>query len=116
VAAVLSKNRTNALVVLDPWEVRVAMVAPTATVRRALLRERPGAVAANRVLPWLRRREFNIVPVSLSDRAASRPALPELRRFAGTRHEKLIASALALADEALNYALHEQLVSQDRSR
>ena len=115
-AAVLSQNRKNVLVVLDPWEVRVAMIAPIATIRLALLRERPTAVATNRNWPWLRRADVEIVPYAPTDPKVPRPDLPELRRFAGSKHEKLIGQSLALADQALTHALHEQLISQNRSR
>ena len=116
VAAVLSENRKNVLVVIDPWEVRVAMIAPVATIRLALLRERPTAVAANHIWPWLRRAEVDLVPVAPTDPKVPTPDLPELRRFAGSKHEKLIGQALALADQALTHALHEQLISQNRFR
>jgi hypothetical protein len=96
--------------------VRVAMVAPIATIRTALLRERPTAVATNRLWEWLRRTELDVVLLAPTGPRVSRSDLPELRRFAGTRHEHLIASALALADAALTHALHEQLNPQNRSR
>jgi hypothetical protein len=116
VAAVLTQNHRNVLVVIDPWEVRVAMVAPIATIRIAFLRERPTAVATNRLWSWLRRAEVDVVPVTSTEPKAPRADLPELRRFAGTKHEQLVASALALAAQALTHTLHEQLVSQNRSR
>ena len=116
VAAVLSERRKNVLVVIDPWEVRVAMVAPIATIRLALLRERPTAVAANRVWPWLARASFEIIPVVAADPKVHTTDLPELRRFAGSKHGRLIGTALALADQALTHALNAQSVSQNRSR
>jgi hypothetical protein len=116
VAAVLTQNRKNVLVVIDPWEVRVAMVAPIATIRTALLRERPNAVATNRLWNWLSRAEITVVPVASANLGMPRSDLAELRRFTGTRHERLISSALAIADKALTQALHEQLLSQNRSR
>jgi len=116
IAAVLSQNHKNVLVVIDPWEVRVAMVAPIETIRIALLRERPTAVATNRRWPWLSRAEVDVITVASTDPKVPRPNLPELRRFAGSKHERLIGSALALADQTLTHALHEQLVSQNRSR
>lgn len=115
-AAVLTQNQRNVLVVIDPWEVRVVMVAPIATVRTALLRERPNAVATNRHWKWLSRTEINVITVAPVDLKVPRSELPELRRFTGTRHERLISSALAIADKALTQALHEQLLSQNRSR
>jgi hypothetical protein len=115
VAAVLSQQRKNVLVVIDPWEVRVAMVAPIATIRLALLRERPTAVAANRLWPWLSRSDVEIIPVT-SDPKVSKTDLPELRRFAGNKHERLIGTALAIADQALTHAFNAQSVSQNRSR
>jgi hypothetical protein len=83
VAAIVARRQTAALVVLDPWEIRVAMVAPVATVRLALLREHPTAVATNQHWPWLRRAGPGVVH---PDPAAEDPILPdqaELRRFAG---------------------------------
>ena len=116
VAALIAQNRKNVLVVIDPWEVRVAMVAPIATIRLALMRERPTAVATNRIWPWLARTPVEIVPIAAGDRQSRVSDLPELRRFAGTRHEKLIATALALADQALTHALNEQIASHNRPR
>ncbi len=116
VAALIAQNRKNVLVVIDPWEVRVAMVAPIAAIRLALLRERPTAVATNRIWPWLARTPVAIVPIAAGDLKSPAADLPELRRFAGTRHEKLIAAALALADQALTQALNEQSVSKNRPR
>src|SRR6266542_410250 len=116
VAAVLSQKHKHVLVVLDPWEVRAAMVAPIATICTALLRERPTLVAANRRWPWLRRAEVEVIPVAITKVKAAGASLPELRRFTGTRHERLIGSALVLADQVLTNALHEQLFSQNRSR
>jgi hypothetical protein len=116
VAAVLTQNHRSVLVVIDPWEVRVAMVAPIATIRIAFLRERPTAVATNRLWSWLRRAEVDVIRAASTEPKAPRSDLPELRRFAGTKHEHLVASALALAAQALTHALHEQLVSQNRSR
>jgi hypothetical protein len=116
VAALIAQNRKNVLVVIDPWEVRVAMVAPIATIRLALLRERPTVVAANRIWPWLARTPVEIVPVAAGDLKSSVADLPELRRFAGTKHEKLVADALALADQALTHALNEQIASHNRLR
>lgn len=115
VAAVLSQRRKNVLVVIDPWEVRVAMVAPIATIRLALMRERPTAVAANRIWPWLSRAGVEVIAVA-ADPKVSKTDLPELRRFAGSKHERLIGTALALADQALTHALNAQSVSQNRSR
>ena len=116
VAAIVARRQTAALVVLDPWEIRVAMVAPVATVRLALLREHPTAVVTNQRWPWLRRAGPKVV---LPDPAAEDPILPdqaELRRFAGMKHELLLRRALALADRILTQALHEQIISENRSR
>jgi hypothetical protein len=116
VAAIVARRQTAALVVLDPWEIRVAMVAPVATVRLALLREHPTAVATDKHWPWLRRAGPEIV---ILDSAAEDPILPdqaELRRFAGMKHESLLRRALALADQILTQALHDQTLSENRSR
>jgi hypothetical protein len=116
VAAVVARHLTAALVVLDPWEVRVAMVAPIATVRLALLRERPSAVATNRRWPWLRRTGLDLATTDLSTTDLVPADHPEMRRFAGTRDEPLLRRALILAIQLLNQTLHDQLVSENRSR
>src|ERR1017187_657219 len=116
VAAIVARRQTAALVVLDPWEIRVAMVAPVATVRLALLREHPTTVATNEHWPWLRRAGPEVI---LPDPSAEDPILPdqaELRRFAGMKHEPLLRRALALADQILTQALHDQILSENRSR
>src|ERR1700690_2629558 len=115
VAAVVAHRQTAALVVLDPWEIRVAMVAPIATIRLALLREHPTAVATTQRWPWLLRAGPELV---LPDLVAEGPVLPdqaELRRFAGMKHEPLLRRALALADQILTQILHDHL-PKNRSR
>src|ERR1017187_4529246 len=99
VAAIVARRQIAALVVLDPWEIRVAMVAPVATVRLALLREHPTVVATNHQWPWLRKSGlelFSPEPATPDPRLSD---MPELRRFAGTKNAPLLRHAFALADQ-----------------
>ena len=103
VAALCTAKGCTTLVVLDPWEVRTAVLGATApALRRALLRERPTVVATAAVPAWLQRLRFPVLTVEKPVEPASLSDFPELRRFVGTRFEPSLGRALALADHALS--------------
>jgi hypothetical protein len=103
VAALCTSRGCTALVVLDPWEIRTAVVgARPPALRRALLRERPTVVATAAVPGWLKRLPYGVRLVEEPVQPASLGDFPELRRFVGTRFEPSLGRALALADHALS--------------
>lgn len=98
VAALIPVGRGGALVVLDLWEVRAAVVS-LSSVRlcRILLQERPTVVVTPRAPKWLRRLRLAIEQQEAPSRPRSLAAHPELRRFIGTAAEHVIRQAITLA-------------------
>lgn len=103
----VTSHRVNVIVVLDAWEVRVVVASRrTARLRRVLLQERPALVVSPRPPLWLKRMRVQVETRAVSEQRPSTRSFPELRRFAGSRHDTAIHDAVSLAHDALiNLAL-----------
>lgn len=100
--------------ILDPWEVRAAVIARRGIyLRNVLLRERPVVlIRSGRRPDWLRSLKLAETTFTKPRSLSSLAAYPVLRRFIGTPAERAVRLALTLAENALIYARYE-LISKN---